>query len=315
MPNGLDVPGGVLPSAVGVGQTIINAIKDPFGITSGILGLFGGGQEAVVGGKVFQQRIGQIPLRIRKTLPEDILAAVGRGEIAPESAAAVAEARALAMGVSEVTGRPPSLAPDPTMERARELGFVEAPPLMPSTMVPAGFVPDVPPTEFDIKLGGQAMAIDLPVLLSQIGRTAVDIASIFRQGFPTGGVVQPPTVMLPQPVTAGIGGVPAVVSPTAISRIGAIVRAVGARLGVTMTLARLKSIIRFLGPTAAGAVLGLSLQDIAAVQSKTTRRRRGITAGDLKAVRRTARRFRSISCDLSDLCHDVPKRPRRRKPC
>ena len=161
----------------------------------------------------------------------------------------------------------------------------------------------------------EKMPVDVPLLTSSFlpalrQATTPSIQAIIG-GF-TGGLLQEvfrPTGEL------GLGQIPLT---QAVARVGAcppekpstrILRSIKANTGVSINLSRAKSLIRELGLEHAARCLAITAQEVCQLLIVASpRRRRGISASDIRIVRRTARRFENLKHDLGHL----GSRPHRR---
>lgn len=108
----------------------------------------------------------------------------------------------------------------------------------------------------------------------------------------------------------GLGQIP-MAQPTAVARVGGcppekpstrILRFIKQNTGVSINLSRAKSLIRELGLENAARCLGITAQEVCQLLIVASpRRRRGISASDIRIVKRTARRFEALKHSLGHL--------------
>ncbi len=173
-------------------------------------------------------------------------------------------------------------------------------------------IPDVPelvegPLGFE---GITDMPVDVPLLTSSflpaIRQAAPTIQGLIG-GF-TGGLLQEvfrPTGEL------GLGQIPITRQPVAQVSPGGcppekphtrILRFIKMNTGVSIKLSRAKSLIRELGLENAARCLGVNVSEACSLLIVASpRRRRGISASDIRIVKRTARRFENLKHDLGHL--------------
>jgi len=209
----------------------------------------------------------------------------------------------------------PFVAPEP-LPILQELGipFVEPPIFEPLTFRPRAIPePDVLEEE------RFQMAVDVPLLTSSflpalrqattpavtgfLGGLAQDVLSGFFR--PTGelGLGQIP---MRQPV-AQVPGCPPEKPHTRILRF------IKQNTGVSINLSRAKSLIRELGLENAARCLGIGAGEVCSLLIVSSpRRRRGISASDVRIVKRTARRFENLKHDLSHIGGRAAPHHRRR---
>jgi len=173
---------------------------------------------------------------------------------------------------------------------------------------PLPMVPDVPegPVGFE---GIQTMPVDAPLLASllpairgvaqptiqgAIGGLAGGFLSEFLRPIQETGLG---TVPMRQAVPAAqIGGCPPEKPHTRILRF------IKQNTGVSINLSRAKSLIRELGLENAARCLGIGAGEVCSLLIVASpRRRRGISASDIRIVKRTARRFENLKHDLGHL--------------
>jgi len=172
-------------------------------------------------------------------------------------------------------------------------------------------LPDVPdlvqgPVGFE---GVEAMPVDAPLLASLLPavRGAVQPSLQGIIGGLTGGFLQEflrpiqetglGTVPMRQAVPqAQVAGCPPEKPHTRILRF------IRQNTGVKINLSRAKSLIRELGLENAARCLGIGAGEVCSLLIVASpRRRRGISASDIRIVRRTARRFENLKHDLGHL--------------
>lgn len=94
--------------------------------------------------------------------------------------------------------------------------------------------------------------------------------------------------------------------------IGGLLGRASAAIGKRMTRQSVVSLINALGLTAAAAALGLSIEEAAQIFASTPkRRRRGITARDIRTTKRVVGFTRRIQHDLGHLAGPIRRSPRR----
>lgn len=288
----LEIPG--VPEEATSFGALFGTIADFFG------GLFGGGGAPAV--PTPEQRLAQ------QTRSERVFGPTSAGLTFSENAQrrAIEEAGNLGrvrtgLGLDPITGRPPIPPPQEggpflVTERFRNLP-------------PIPMVPDVVegPVGFE---GIENMPVDAPLLASFLPAlrgvaqpTIQGVVGGLAGGF-LGEFLRPiqetglGTVPMRQavPAPAQLGGCPAEKPHTRI------LRAIKSATGVSINLSRAKSLIRELGLEAAARCLGIGAMEACALLIVASpRRRRGISASDIRIVKRTARRFDSLKHDLGHL--------------
>jgi len=170
---------------------------------------------------------------------------------------------------------------------------------------PLPMVPDVVqgPVGFE---GIETMPVDAPLLSSLLPaiRGAAPTIQGLIGGF-TGGLLQEvfrPTgelglgqIPMRQPVPQ-VAGCPTEKPHTRI------LRSIKQQTGVSINLSRAKSLIRELGLENAARCLGIGAGEVCSLLIVASpRRRRGISASDIRIVKRTARRFETLKHDLGHM--------------
>lgn len=167
--------------------------------------------------------------------------------------------------------------------------------------------------------GISAMPVDVPLLSTLLPavRGVVQptvqgviggLAGGFLQEFlrpiqETGLGTVPARVAVPQ-----VGGCPAEKPHTRILRF------IKQQTGVSINLSRAKSLIRELGLENAARCLGISAGEVCSLLIVASpRRRRGISASDIRIVKRTARRFENLKHALGHLGGRAAHHPHRRR--
>lgn len=206
----------------------------------------------------------------------------------------------------------PFVAPEP-LPILQELGipFVEPPIFEPLTFQPR------PLPEPDVL--EEKMPVDVPLLTSSflpaLRQAATPSIQAIIGGF-TGGLLQEvfrPTGEL------GLGQIPV---RQALPQVAGcppekphtrILRFIKQNTGVSINLSRAKSLIRELGLENAARCLGIGAGEVCSLLIVASpRRRRGISASDVRIVKRTARRFESLKHDLSHIGGRAAPHHRRR---
>lgn len=167
------------------------------------------------------------------------------------------------------------------------------------------------------------MAIDAPLIFQSgvgglpaimqrttpvVGGVLGGLAQDFLQGF----------FRAPQELGAGQIPMPTVRQPTlpaGESPSTRILRRIKMSTGVSVKLSRAKALIRELGLQNAARCLGINVTEACTLLiAPSPRRRRGISASDIRIVKRTARRFDSLKHALSHLGgRAAPHHHRRRR--
>jgi len=208
--------------------------------------------------------------------------------------------------ISEITGRPSI----PTPEEG-------GPPLVTERFKP--LFPDAP--EFE---GEPDMPVDVP-LLAQFGSLLPAVRGVVQPsiqgvvGGLAGGFLSEflrpiqetglGTVPMRQAVPQGVPGCPPEKPHTRILRF------IKQNTGVSIKLTRAKALIRELGLENAARCLGINAMEACSlIIVASPRRRRGISASDVRIVKRTARRFESLKHDLSHIGGRAAPHHRRRHP-
>ncbi len=173
-------------------------------------------------------------------------------------------------------------------------------------------IPDVPelvegPLGFE---GITDMPVDVPLLTSSFLPAVRQATTPAITGF-LGGIAQDILSGFIRPVQElGLGQVPARQAPTQVSPGGCppekphtrILRFIKMNTGVSIKLSRAKSLIRELGLENAARCLGVNVSEACSLLIVASpRRRRGISASDIRIVKRTARRFENLKHDLGHL--------------
>jgi len=133
-----------------------------------------------------------------------------------------------------------------------------------------------------------------------------------------GGIAQDILTGFIRPVQElGLGQVPARQPVPSVSQVGCppekphtrILRFIKMNTGVSIKLSRAKSLIRELGLENAARCLGVTAGEVCSLLIVASpRRRRGISASDIRIVKRTARRFENLKHDLGHLSRPHHKR-------
>lgn len=296
--QGPDVPGTPIPSGPIGG--VISAVVDFFS------GIFGGGgttfleeQHKFAVATPAPVRAASIQAFVEGQDADPVFSALlAIGEI---NEAAVLKKRA-EQGRDPITGRLPIPLPEfggPELVTER---FRNLPP-----------IPDVPevvqgPVGFE---GVDIMPVDVP-LLSGIGTPFLpavrSVAQPTLQGV-VGGLAGGFLSEFLRPIQeTGLGTVP---MRQAVPQVGGcpaekphtrILRAIKMQTGVSINLSRAKSLIRELGLENAARCLGISAGEVCSLLIVASpRRRRGISASDIRIVKRTARRFENLKHALGHL--------------
>jgi len=173
-------------------------------------------------------------------------------------------------------------------------------------------IPDVPelvegPLGFE---GITDMPVDVPLLTSSFLPAVRGATTPAITGF-LGGIAQDLVQGFFRPVQElGLGQVPARQPATQVSQVGCppekphtrILRFIKMNTGVSIKLSRAKSLIRELGLENAARCLGVNVSEACSLLIVASpRRRRGISASDIRIVKRTARRFENLKHDLGHL--------------
>ena len=163
------------------------------------------------------------------------------------------------------------------------------------------------------------MPVDVPLLTSSFLPAVRTVAAPTIQGVLgglAGGFV---SEFLRAPQEMGVGQVPMRQAVPQVTGCPAekphtrILRFIKQNTGVSINLSRAKSIIRELGLENAARCLGIGAGEVCSLLIVASpRRRRGISASDIRIVKRTARRFDSLKHDLGHLggrgVHHIHKR-------
>jgi len=173
-------------------------------------------------------------------------------------------------------------------------------------------IPDVPqlvegPLGFE---GITDMPVDVPLLTSSFLPAVRGATTPAITGF-LGGIAQDLVQGFFRPVQElGLGQVPARQPVSQVSLNGCppekphtrILRFIKMNTGVSIKLSRAKSLIRELGLENAARCLGVTAGEVCSLLIVASpRRRRGISASDIRIVKRTARRFETLKHDLGHL--------------
>ena len=173
-------------------------------------------------------------------------------------------------------------------------------------------IPDAPelvqgPLGFE---GITDMPVDVPLLTSSFLPAVRQATTPAITGF-LGGIAQDILTGFIRPVQElGLGQVPARQVAPQVSLNGCppekphtrILRFIKMNTGVSIKLSRAKSLIRELGLENAARCLGVTAGDVCSLLIVASpRRRRGISASDIRIVKRTARRFENLKHDLGHL--------------
>lgn len=336
MPNGADVPGGF-----GIIPVVTGFIKSFFGFGGGDapdpafqaallennLQII---QGIVEGVPPTAAQSAQLGLTFTEAQVTDIIA-----QLTPEFANVLP-----APAPSPITGRPPIPVPEeggPPLVTER---FEELPPLPVSLMfpdvpptgmeevfipfipfVPVPFVP-VPPVEPFVPRQRREFPIEPDVIFEEERQMATDAPLLQSSLLPALRGITQPTIQgivggftggllgefLRSPQEMGLGQVPRVQVGQQVARCPTekphtrILRFIKQNTGVSVKLSRAKSLIRELGLENAARCLGIGAMEACALLIVASpRRRRGISASDVRIVKRTARRFESLKHDLSHI--------------
>jgi len=173
-------------------------------------------------------------------------------------------------------------------------------------------IPDAPelvegPLGFE---GITDMPVDVPLLTASFLPAVRQATTPAITGF-LGGIAQDILTGFIRPVQElGLGQVPARQPAAQVSLNGCppekphtrILRFIKMNTGVSIKLSRAKSLIRELGLENAARCLGVNVSEACSLLIVSTpRRRRGISASDIRIVKRTARRFENLKHDLGHL--------------
>jgi len=180
-------------------------------------------------------------------------------------------------------------------------------------------IPDVPelvegPLGFE---GITDMPVDVPLLTSSFLPAVRQATTPAITGF-LGGIAQDILTGFIRPVQElGLGQVPGRQPVPSVSQVGCppekphtrILRFIKMNTGVSIKLSRAKSLIRELGLENAARCLGVTAGEVCSLLIVASpRRRRGISASDIRIVKRTARRFENLKHDLGHLSRPHHKR-------
>ncbi len=210
----------------------------------------------------------------------------------------------------------PFVAPEP-LPILQELGipFLEEPIIEPLRFVP-GPIPEPDVLE-------EKMPVDVPLLTASflpalrqattpavtgfLGGLAQDVVSgLFARPLGELGLGQVP-IRQPQVTAQGVLCPPEKPHTR-------ILRFIKQNTGVSINLSRAKSLIRELGLENAARCLGIGAGEVCSLLIVASpRRRRGISASDVRIVKRTARRFESLKHDLSHIGGRAAPHHRRRR--
>ncbi len=205
----------------------------------------------------------------------------------------------LEQGRSPITGRLPIPLPEQGGPGLVTERFQSLPPIFDAPELVAA------PLGFE----GVSMPVDVP-LLSGFGSLLPAVRQVAQPtiqgvvGGLAGGFL---SEFLRAPQETGLGQVPArqvaQVSGCPTEKPSTrILRFIKANTGVSIKLTRAKSLIRELGLENAARCLGINMSEACSLLIVASpRRRRGISASDIRIVRRTARRFENLKHDLGHL--------------
>ena len=307
MPNGDSAGGGVPIVDILEGPDVpgTNIPSGPLGgVIGAIVGLFGGGKSAAE--QAVQDRFdAQLEIDARKLLPLFIAGKEAKTKdeffffqaLLPKIIAGQAALRA-APPVSDVTG----LEPIPTPEEGGPALVTERFRNLP----PFPIAPDViqGPLGFE---GIEIMPVDVPLLSSFLpavrGVIQPSIQGVL--GGLAGGFLQE---FLRAPQEMGLATVPQRAPSIATGGCPTekphtrILRFIKQNTGVSINLSRAKSLIRELGLENAARCLGIGDGEVCSLLIvPSPKRRRGISASDIRIVKRTARRFDALKHSLGHL--------------
>lgn len=300
----VDVPGGSGPVA------IIGPIIDIF------TGLFGGG------GKSAAEHQAQAEFEAQLAVDTNtVFQAVVRGDVFPDVATfqfaqqftqPEIDAARLEQGRDPITGKFPIPTPEQGGPELVTERFRNLPPILDA--------PEFVSAPFGFE--GVTMPVDVPLLAGAFLPAIRGVVQPSIQGIVGGLAGGFLSEFLRPPQEMGLGQVPSRAGTTAVAQVNGcppekahtrILRFIKQSTGVGVKLSRAKSLIKELGLENAARCLGITAMEACSLLLVSSpRRRRGISASDVRIVKRTARRFESLKHDLSHIGGRGPIHHRRR---
>lgn len=306
LPLEVDVPG-VPSEATSFGSLIETAA----GFIGGLFG-FGGGKSAA------EKAADQAFFEQLAIDTNTVFQAVVRGDVFPDAATqafaqqftqAEIDAARARQGRDPITGRLPIPTPQqggPPLVTERFATLPPIPDVLEFTSGVVGFEGvDIMPVDVPLLAGllPAVRTVAQPTLQGVVGGLAGGFLSEFLRPIQETGLG---TVPMRQP-TAQLTGCPTEKPHTRV------LRAIKANTGVSINLSRAKSLIRELGLEAAARCLAITAMEACSLLIVASpRRRRGISASDIRIVKRTARRFDSLKHALGHLGGRTTHHHRRR---